>query len=34
VPGIEGQYLKDGLTVAAETLVKFSGGGIEGIEVY
>jgi DNA/RNA-binding domain of Phe-tRNA-synthetase-like protein len=34
VPGIESQYLKDGLTVAAETLAEFGGGKIEGIEVY
>lgn len=34
VPGIEGQYLKDGLTVAAETMAEFGGGKIEGIEVY
>jgi DNA/RNA-binding domain of Phe-tRNA-synthetase-like protein len=34
VPGIESQYLKDGLTVAAETMAEFGGGKIEGIEVY
>jgi DNA/RNA-binding domain of Phe-tRNA-synthetase-like protein len=34
VPGIESQYLKDGLTVAAETMADFGGGKIEGIEVY
>lgn len=34
VPGIKRQYLKDGLTVAAETLVRFGDGGIEGIEIY
>ena len=34
VPGIESQYLKNGLTVAAETMAEFGGGTIEGIEVY
>jgi DNA/RNA-binding domain of Phe-tRNA-synthetase-like protein len=34
VPGIESQYLKAGLTIAAETMAEFSGGKIEGIEVY
>mgnify|MGYP001826767894 FL=1 len=34
VPGIDSQYLKDGLTVAAETMAEFGGGTIEGIEVY
>ncbi|MGD8883607.1 MAG: hypothetical protein PVI82_17045 [Desulfobacterales bacterium] len=34
VPGIESQYLKDGLTVAAETMAEFGGGKIEGIEVH
>jgi DNA/RNA-binding domain of Phe-tRNA-synthetase-like protein len=34
VPGIESRYLKDGLTVAAETMVEFGGGKIEGIEVF
>ena len=34
VPGIESQYLKAGLTVAAETMAEFGGGKIEGIEVY
>jgi len=34
VPGIEGQYLKKGLTIAANTLVEFGGGKIEFIEVY
>ena len=34
VPGIESQYLKDGLTVAAQTMAEFGGGKIEGIEVY
>ena len=34
VPGIESQYLKNGLTVAAETMAEFGGGEIEGIEIY
>jgi len=34
VPGIERQYLKEGLTVAAETAVAFGGGKIEGIEIF
>jgi DNA/RNA-binding domain of Phe-tRNA-synthetase-like protein len=34
VPGIDSRYLKDGLTVAAETMAEFGGGRIEGIEVY
>ena len=34
VPGIESQYLKQGLTIAAETMAEFGGGKIEGIEVF
>ena len=34
VPGIESQYLKEGLTIAAETMAEFGGGKIEGIEVF
>ncbi|MBW2428684.1 MAG: hypothetical protein JRF56_06970 [Deltaproteobacteria bacterium] len=34
VPGIEGRYLTDGLSVAAETMAHFGGGHIEGIEVF
>jgi len=34
VPGIDSQYLKDGLTVAAETMAEFGGGKVEGIKVY
>lgn len=34
VPGIESQYLKDGLTIAADTMAEFGGGRIEGIEVF
>jgi DNA/RNA-binding domain of Phe-tRNA-synthetase-like protein len=33
VPGIAGQYLKEGLTLAAEAMAEFGGGRIEGIEV-
>ena len=34
VPGIESRYLKEGLTVAAETVKEFGGGTIEGIEIF
>ena len=34
VPGIESEFIKDGLTIAAETTAEFGGGKIEGIEVY
>ena len=34
VPGIESQYLEDGLAVAADTLVQFGGGKLEMLEVY
>ena len=34
VPGIDSVYLKDGLTVAAETMAEFGGGKVKGIEVY
>jgi len=34
VPGIDSVHLKDGLTVAAETMAEFGVGKIEGIEVY
>jgi DNA/RNA-binding domain of Phe-tRNA-synthetase-like protein len=34
VPGIDGIYLKEGLTVAAETMAQFGGGSIEGLEVF
>ena len=34
VPGIDGQYLKEGLSIAAETMAEFGGGIIEGIEIY
>ncbi len=34
VPGIEGQFLKQGLQIAADTLVKFGEGKLEFIDVY
>jgi DNA/RNA-binding domain of Phe-tRNA-synthetase-like protein len=34
VAGIESRYLKEGLTIAAETMAEFGGGRIEGIEVF
>jgi DNA/RNA-binding domain of Phe-tRNA-synthetase-like protein len=34
VPGIESQYLKEGLTVAAETIEEFGNGKIESIEIH
>ncbi|MBW1782235.1 MAG: hypothetical protein JRL30_16040 [Deltaproteobacteria bacterium] len=34
VPGIDGDHLKDGLTVAAETMSEFGGGTIQGVEIY
>jgi DNA/RNA-binding domain of Phe-tRNA-synthetase-like protein len=34
VPGIEPQYLSEGLTVAAETTAEFGGGKIEGMEIF
>jgi len=34
VPGIDGIYLKEGLTIAAETMVQFGGGTIDGLEVF
>jgi DNA/RNA-binding domain of Phe-tRNA-synthetase-like protein len=34
VPGIEAVHLKEGLTVAAETLAQFGGGTIRGLEVF
>ena len=33
VPEIEARYIKEGLTIAAETMAEFGGGKIEGIEV-
>jgi DNA/RNA-binding domain of Phe-tRNA-synthetase-like protein len=34
VPGIERQYLEEGLTLSAHTLVEFGGGKIEFIQIY
>lgn len=34
VPGIDSQYLTEGLTIAAETMAEFGGGKIEGIKIY
>lgn len=34
VPGIEKEHLKNGLSVAAETVAEFGGGNIEGINIY
>ncbi len=34
VPGIDASYLKEGLTVAAETMVEFGGGSLKGLEVF
>ncbi len=34
VPGIDATYLKEGLTVAAETMAGFGGGSIKGLEVF
>jgi DNA/RNA-binding domain of Phe-tRNA-synthetase-like protein len=33
VPGIDGIYLREGLTIAAETMAQFGGGTIKGLEV-
>ncbi|MBP1735972.1 MAG: hypothetical protein H6Q53_2259 [Deltaproteobacteria bacterium] len=34
VPGIDGLYLNEGLTIAAETMTRFGGGTIKGLEVF
>ena len=34
VPGIETAFIREGLTLAAETVAELGGGKIEGIEVY
>lgn len=34
VPGIDGSYLKEGLTVAAQTMAQFGGGNIKGLDVF
>jgi len=34
VPGIDGIYLKEGLTIAAQTMAGFGGGDIKGLDVF
>lgn len=34
VPGIDNAYLKEGLSIAAETVASFGGGVIEGMEIF
>lgn len=34
VPGIEGRYLKEGLTVAADTMAQFGNGSAEYMEIF
>ena len=34
VPGIEARYLKDGLDLAAETMIRFGQGTVEAIDVF
>jgi DNA/RNA-binding domain of Phe-tRNA-synthetase-like protein len=34
VPGIQKQYLEKGLSIAADILVQFGDGNLEGLEVY
>jgi DNA/RNA-binding domain of Phe-tRNA-synthetase-like protein len=34
VPGIDEIYLKEGLTIAAETMARFGGGTVRGLEVF
>jgi DNA/RNA-binding domain of Phe-tRNA-synthetase-like protein len=34
VPEIKARYIKEGLTIAAETMAEFGGGKIEGIEIF
>ena len=34
VPGIDGSHLKNGLEIAAETMVTFGNGSLEAIEIY
>jgi DNA/RNA-binding domain of Phe-tRNA-synthetase-like protein len=34
VPGIDAVYLKEGLTVAGETMEQFGGGAVKGLEVF
>jgi DNA/RNA-binding domain of Phe-tRNA-synthetase-like protein len=34
IPGIDGEHLKTGLTIAAEAMSQFGGGTVQGVEVY
>jgi DNA/RNA-binding domain of Phe-tRNA-synthetase-like protein len=34
VPGIDSQYLKDGMTIAADTVAEFGAGKIEGVQIF
>lgn len=34
VPGIDGAYLREGLTIAAQTVAQFGGGDIKGLDVF
>jgi DNA/RNA-binding domain of Phe-tRNA-synthetase-like protein len=34
IPGVDGQHLRAGLTIAAETMSEFGEGTIEGVEIY
>jgi DNA/RNA-binding domain of Phe-tRNA-synthetase-like protein len=34
VPGIDGEHLRAGLTIAAEAMSQFGGGTIQGVDVY
>ena len=34
VPGIEGRYLREGLTIAADTMAQFGNGTVECVEIY
>jgi hypothetical protein len=34
VPGIDALYLEEGLIIAAETMARFSGGSIKGLQVF
>jgi DNA/RNA-binding domain of Phe-tRNA-synthetase-like protein len=34
VPGIEGRYLREGLTIAADTMAQFGNGTVEHLEIF
>jgi DNA/RNA-binding domain of Phe-tRNA-synthetase-like protein len=34
VPGVDGNYLQEGLTMAAEAMSEFGGGEIQGVEIF